>query len=146
MFENKGSVLLILSQDALDRARVLAGRATATLKLPVSLQIVLRALIGEGLKRDDHPTLLANIEGQAKAVRHQRSLARRARGLVVTISAAVVGVMTAGCAQGPAASAAVVEATTDTVTPASVTVKAGIVTDAVADWESRGDRWLSPSE
>ena len=80
MFENRGSVLLILSQDALDRARVLAGRATAALKLPVSLQIVLRALIGEGLKRDDHPALLANIESQAKAVRHQRSLARRAGG------------------------------------------------------------------
>ena len=146
MFENKGSVLLILSQDVLDRARVLAGRATVALKLPVSLQIVLRALIGEGLKRDDHPALLANIEGQAKAVRHQRSLARRARGLVVAISAAAVGVMTAGCGQGPSASAAVLEATTDTVTPASVTAKAGTVTDAVVDWKSGGDRWLSPSE
>jgi hypothetical protein len=28
-------ILLILAQDALDRARVLAGRATAALKLPV---------------------------------------------------------------------------------------------------------------
>jgi len=64
----------------------------------------------------------------------------------VTIAAAAMGVMTAGCAKGPSASAAVVEAKTSTVTPASVTVKAGIVTDAVADWESRGDRWLSPSE
>ena len=82
MSENKKSVLLVLSQDDLDRARVLAGKATAALKLPVSLQIVLRALIGEGLKRDDHPALLANIEGQAKAVRHQRSMARRAGGLV----------------------------------------------------------------
>ena len=82
MFENRTRVLLILSQDVLDRARVLAGKATAALKLPVSLQIVLRALIGEGLKRDDHPTLLANIEDQAKAVRHKRSLARRAGGLV----------------------------------------------------------------
>jgi hypothetical protein len=81
MFENKERVLLILSQDVLDRARVVAGRATAALKLPVSLQIVLRALIGEGLKRDGHPTLLANIEGQARAVRHTRSLARRAGGL-----------------------------------------------------------------
>ena len=60
MFENKTSVLLILSQDVLDRARVLAGKATTALKLPVSLQIVLRALIEEGLKRDDHPALLAN--------------------------------------------------------------------------------------
>ncbi|MBI4247447.1 MAG: hypothetical protein HY728_03410 [Candidatus Rokubacteria bacterium] len=78
MFENKASVLLILPQDVLDRARVLAGKATTALKLPVSLQIVLRALIGEGLKRDGHPGLRANIEGQAKAVRHKRSLARRA--------------------------------------------------------------------
>src|SRR5947208_2948652 len=77
MFTEKTRVLLILSQDILDRARVCAGRATATLKLPVSLQIVLRALIEEGLKRDDHPALLANVEGQAKAVRHKRSMARR---------------------------------------------------------------------
>ncbi len=77
MFENKTRVLLILSQEVLDRARVFAGKATSTLKLPVSLQIVLRALIEEGLKRDDHPALLANVEGQAKAVRHQRSVARR---------------------------------------------------------------------
>ena len=82
MFENRGSVLLILSQDALDRARVLAGRATAALKLPVSLQIVLRALIGEGLERADHLALRANIEGQAKAARQQRSSTRRAGGLV----------------------------------------------------------------
>src|SRR5438128_11517486 len=77
MADNKTRVLLILSQDALDRARVFAGRATITLKLPVSLQIVLRALIEEGLKRDDHPALLANVEGQAKAVRHKRSMARQ---------------------------------------------------------------------
>lgn len=77
MFENKTRVLLILSQDVLDRARVFAGKATSTLKLPVSLQIVLRALIEEGLKRDGHPALLANVEGQAKAVRHKRSMARR---------------------------------------------------------------------
>ena len=82
MFEHRGSVLLSLSQDVLDRARVVAGKATAALKLPVSLQIVLRALIGEGLKRDDHPALRANIEGQAKAARQQRSSARRAGGLV----------------------------------------------------------------
>ena len=77
MADNKTRVLLILSQDALDRARVFAGKATITLKLPVSLQIVLRALIEEGLKRDGHPALLANVEGQAKAVRHKRSMARR---------------------------------------------------------------------
>jgi len=77
MFANKTRVLLVLSQDVLDRARVFAGKATATLKLPVSLQIVLRALIGEGLKRSGDPALLANIEGQAKAVRHIRSAARQ---------------------------------------------------------------------
>ena len=37
MFENKGSVLLVLSQDVLDRARVVAGKTTAALKLPLSL-------------------------------------------------------------------------------------------------------------
>jgi hypothetical protein len=78
MVDNRTRVLLILSQDAMDRARVLAGRATTAFKLPVSLQIVLRALIEEGLKRDDHPALLANIESQAKAVRQSRRVARRA--------------------------------------------------------------------
>ena len=78
MFENKTRLLLILSQDVLDRARVLAGKATTALKLPVSLQIVLRALIGVGLKRENHPALLASIEGQARALRNQRSGVRRA--------------------------------------------------------------------
>src|SRR3989441_8721178 len=78
MFMNKTKVLLLLTQDVLDRARVLAGKATAALKLPVSLQIVLRALIEVGLKQKDRPVLLANIEDQAKAVRFQRSAARRA--------------------------------------------------------------------
>ena len=77
MLENRTKVLLILSQDVLDQARVVAGKATITLKLPVSLQIVLRALIEEGLKRDDHPALLANVEGQAKAVRRLRSVSRQ---------------------------------------------------------------------
>ena len=78
MFANKTRVLLILPGDVLGQARVLAGKATAALMLPVSLQIVLRALIELGLKRDNHPALLANVEGQAKAVRHQRSVAGRA--------------------------------------------------------------------
>ena len=80
MLENKTTVLLILSKKVLDQARVVAGKATVTLKLPVSLQIVLRALIGEGLKRDDRPALLANIEDQAKAVRDQRRVSGRAQG------------------------------------------------------------------
>jgi hypothetical protein len=79
MLANKTRVLLILPQEALDRARALAGRATTTFKLPVSLQIVLRALVEEGLRRDNDPALLTNIEGQAKAVRHLRSLVHRAR-------------------------------------------------------------------
>jgi hypothetical protein len=77
MFANKTRVLLIISQDILDRARVFAGKATTTLKLPVSLQIVLRALIEEGLKRDGNPALLANVEGQAKAVRRIRRMVRQ---------------------------------------------------------------------
>jgi hypothetical protein len=78
MFENESRVLLILPQDVLDRARVLAGKATTALKLPVSLQIVLRALIEEGLKRDGNRSLLANIAAQANAVRRIRSLSRKA--------------------------------------------------------------------
>ncbi|MGH7335633.1 MAG: hypothetical protein ACREKS_23370 [Candidatus Rokuibacteriota bacterium] len=79
MLTNKTRVLLILPQDVLDRARVLAGKATTTFKLPVSLQIVLRALVEEGLRRDNDPALRTNIEGQAKAVRHLRSVARQTR-------------------------------------------------------------------
>ena len=78
MFANKTRVLLVLPEDVLGQARVLAGRATAALKLPVSLQIVLRALIWVGLKRESHAALLANIESQARAVRQKRSGARRA--------------------------------------------------------------------
>jgi hypothetical protein len=74
MFENKTKVLLILPQDILDRARVLAGEATTTLKLPVSLQIVLRALLEEGLKRSGDRSLFANIEGQALAVKSTVSI------------------------------------------------------------------------
>src|SRR5712692_7401548 len=77
MFANKTQVLLILSQDILDQARVVAGRATTTLKLPVSLQIVLRALLEEGLKRSNDVAVLANIERQAHAVRHIRKVARQ---------------------------------------------------------------------
>jgi len=79
MFENKTGVLLILPQDVLDRARALAGKSTTAFKLPVSLQIILRALIDEGLKRDGDPKLLANVESQAKAVRHIRRVARQGK-------------------------------------------------------------------
>jgi hypothetical protein len=78
MLENKTRLLLILSQDLADQARVIAGRATTVFKLPVSLQIVLRALISVGLKRESHSALFANIESQAKAVREKRSRMRRA--------------------------------------------------------------------
>lgn len=80
MFENKTKVLLILPQGVLDRARVLAGEATITLKLSVSVQIVLRALIEEGLRRDGDRKLFANIEAQARTVRRIRGLAGRAKG------------------------------------------------------------------
>jgi hypothetical protein len=83
MFENESRVLLILPQDVLDHARVVAGKATTALKLPVSLQIVLRALIEEGLKRDGDRRLLANIHAQAQTVRRIRSLARTAQRATV---------------------------------------------------------------
>ena len=80
MFENRTKILLILSQEVLDQARVLAGKTTTALKLPVSLQIVLRALLEVGLKRENHSALLVNIEDQAKAVRQRRRLRGRAGG------------------------------------------------------------------
>lgn len=80
MFDNKMRVLLILPRDVLERARGLAGEMTTKFKLPVSLQIILRALIEEGLRRADRRRLLSNIERQAQAVRRIRSLARRGTG------------------------------------------------------------------
>ena len=77
MLVDRATVLLIVARDSLDRARVLAGRATTKLKLAVSLQIVLRALIEEGLKQPDAPALLRNIQRQAHAVREIRAAARR---------------------------------------------------------------------
>jgi hypothetical protein len=72
-------VLLNLPQDVLDQARVVVGKATAALKLAVSLQIVLRALIDEGLKRGGDRALLANVEAQAKALRQLRRVARQSQ-------------------------------------------------------------------
>lgn len=80
MLANRARVLLILSGDVVDDARVLAGKLTTALKLPVSLQIVLRALIEEGLKRPDDRALLANIDRQARAVREIRSVVHRRTG------------------------------------------------------------------
>ena len=77
MFESETRVLIILPRDLVDRARALAGRTTISMKLPVSLQIVLRALIEEGLKRPTNPDLLANVSRQAQTVRRIRSEARR---------------------------------------------------------------------
>lgn len=77
MFENETRVLMILPRHLVDRARGLAGRATVSMKLAVSLQIVLRALIEEGLKRPTDPALLTNVGRQAEAVRRIRIEARR---------------------------------------------------------------------
>lgn len=79
MFEDRTRTLLVLPQGVLDDVRVLAGKATTTLRLPVSVQIVLRALLEEGLKREGDRGLLANIEDQAQAVRRVRSLGGRRR-------------------------------------------------------------------
>jgi hypothetical protein len=77
MLEDRTRTLLILPQGVLDDLRMLAGRATTALKLPVSVQIVLRALLEEGLKRGVDRTLLASIEDHAQAVRRIRSLVGR---------------------------------------------------------------------
>jgi hypothetical protein len=78
MLENTTRVLLILSQEVLDEARVLAGKTTTVLKLPVSLQIVLRSLLEVGLRRENHAALAASVESQARAVHQQRRSGGRA--------------------------------------------------------------------
>jgi len=86
MFEAKAKVLLILPREVMDRARVFTGEAITRLKGPVSLQMVLRAFIDEGLKRGSQRAILANIQGQVRAVRelrsrvHARARARRHNG------------------------------------------------------------------
>ncbi len=77
MFSDETRVLMILPRELVDRARGLAGKTTMAMKLPVSLQIVFRALIEEGLRRLADPALLANIGRQAEAVRRIRREARR---------------------------------------------------------------------
>jgi hypothetical protein len=76
MFADETRILIILPRGLVDRARGVAGRTTVSLKLPVSLQIVLRALIDEGLKRPTDPALLGNIGRQADTVRQIRRGAR----------------------------------------------------------------------
>ena len=73
MFEDKTKILLVIPQGVVDRARVFAGEAMSKLKRPVSLQMVLRALIDEGLKRAGDRAVLSNVEGQVQAVRRIRS-------------------------------------------------------------------------
>lgn len=73
-------ILLILPGDVVDRARALAGRATSAFKLPVSLQIVLRALIEQGLRPEAQGRLRASIERQARAMRQKRRITRQAGG------------------------------------------------------------------
>ena len=77
MFPRETRVLVILPRDLVDKARVLAGRATTSMRLPVSLQIILRALIDEGLRRRTDAGLLANVRRQAETVRRIRREARR---------------------------------------------------------------------
>jgi len=79
LLENKTRLLLILSQDVLDQARVIAGKATTVLKLPVSLQIVLRALIWVGLKRESHPRAFRQHRepGQGRSPEAERGAPRR---------------------------------------------------------------------
>jgi hypothetical protein len=77
MFADETRVLIILPRELVNRARGLAGRATMSMKLPVSLQIVFRALIEDGLKRPTDAGLIANIGRQAETVRRIRSEVRR---------------------------------------------------------------------
>jgi hypothetical protein len=77
MFEDRTKVLLVIPQEVLGEARAFAGEATSKLKRPVSLQMVLRAFIDEGLKRDGDKAVLSNIEAQVQAVREIRSRAGR---------------------------------------------------------------------
>ncbi len=70
----------------------------------------------------------------------------------MTILAAAVAAMTLGCSQQPSGTAAVIEDKTYTVTPASVTVKAGIVTGEVTEMkvteriEKGSGRLVSPAK
>src|SRR5438046_2589862 len=104
------------------------------------------------------------LENKAKVVLIlSREVLDRARALAgrettrskwagVTSVVAAVAMLTVGCAQGPSATAAVVEDKTYAVTPASVTVKAGIITGAVTELkvmervEQGSNRVVSPAK
>jgi hypothetical protein len=77
VFDDETRILIILPRALVDRARGLAGRATVSMKLPVSMQIVLRSLMEVGLKRPSDPALLKAIGRQADTVRRIRRMARR---------------------------------------------------------------------
>ena len=78
MFEDKTKVLLVVPREVLDRARMFAGAATTRFRRPVSLQMLLRALIDEGLKRNGDRAVLMNVEDQVQAVLRIRSAVGRA--------------------------------------------------------------------
>lgn len=84
MFDDETRILIILPRRLVDRSRELAGRATVAMKVSVSLQIVLRALIDEGLKRPKDSALLENISRQADTVRQIRIAAHRRSRVVRT--------------------------------------------------------------
>jgi hypothetical protein len=95
MFAHRTRVLLILPRDLLDRARVLAGKATARFKLPVSLPSVLRP---------------ARQRGGRAGLSRQKTMSKWT-GL--TILAGAVAVMASGCSQQP--SGALIEDKTSAV-------------------------------
>src|SRR3990172_12060430 len=74
------------------------------------------------------------------------------RWIGLTIVGGEMAVITAGCSQGPSGTAAVIEDKTYMVTPASVNVKAGIVTGEVAEMkvtervEKASGRVVSPAK
>ena len=74
------------------------------------------------------------------------------RWIGLTIVGGAMAVITAGCSQGPSGTAAVIEDKTYTVTPASVNVKAGIVTGQVTEMkvtervEKGSGRVVSPAK
>ena len=70
----------------------------------------------------------------------------------VAIVGAAMAAMTLGCSQGPSATASVIEDKSYTVTPASITVKAGILTGEITEMkvtervEKGSDRIVSPAK